>query len=151
IQDSTIDAGGDVELSAEDDSTITAQVGGLSVEVAASFESGGAAIGVAKADNLIGYNSNGTADASQVQGYIQDSAIAADGDLSLSAHDTATIEAHVFAASVALSFGAIALGGAGAGATTQNRIKTLVKAYIDGTDPDTVDDDNTSGITADGV
>src|SRR5262249_33873085 len=55
--------------------------------------------------------------------------------MQIEAMDTQHITAQIFADSVALSGGAIAIGAAGAGARTDNRIKTQVKAYIDGTDP----------------
>src|SRR5205823_2581378 len=61
--------------------------------------------------------------------------IGALGDLTMTATDTAGITAEVVSASVAVSFGAVAIGGAGAGATTRNRIKTTVESFVDGTDP----------------
>ena len=55
-----------------------------------------------------------------------------------------TIVATVVAGSVALAAGVVAIGGAGAGASTHNRVRTLVEAFIDGDAPT---DSDASGIT----
>ena len=136
VDNSVLDSGGNVILTAKDTSTINAMVGGDALAASAGGIAGSVAVGFAVAQNMIGYQANGTENASQVQAYVQDSSISADSGLSLEADDKAMITAEVFAASAALSYGAVAIGAAGAGASTQNRIKTLVKAYIDGTDPD---------------
>ncbi len=52
-----------------------------------------------------------------------------------------TINAAVLSAALAIAGGAVGVSGAGAGASTQNRIRTLVKAYIDGDDPTSPDAD----------
>ena len=132
---SVANQGGDIVLTATDTSTITARVGGIAGALGAGAVSGAIAIGVAESQNLIGWTMDGTADPAEVRAYVQDSGVDAKGSLSLNADANPTITSEVLAGSVALSLGAAAIGGAGAGASTANRIKTDVKAFIDGTVP----------------
>ncbi len=134
---------GDVTITATDTSLIDAEVGGLAVAASGGFVAVGVAVGVAMAENLIGYTPDGTADPAEVQAYIKDSSIYALGDLSLTADANLTIEAMVVAGSLALGGGVVAITGAGAGVSSRNRIRTLVKAFIDGT--------GTTGIIADSI
>ena len=72
------------------------------------------------------------ADAVLVQAFLEDTSVAAGGDLTIDADADQEIRATVFAGSVALSGGFIGASLSGAGASTENKIKTFVKAYIDG-------------------
>jgi hypothetical protein len=92
------------------------------------------------AQNLIGYDLAGTRVPAQVQAYVQDSSINAGGALIQSATSNATIDAGVGAGAVGISAGLASGSGAGAGASAENKIATLVKAYIDG--------DGATGISA---
>ncbi len=134
---------GNVTITATDTSLIDAEVGGLSVAASGGFVAVGVAVGVALAKNLIGWTQDGTSDPAEVQAYVKNSSIHALGDLSLAADANLTIEAMVLAGSLALGGGVVAITGAGAGVSSRNRIRTLIKAFIDGT--------GTTGITADSV
>ncbi len=134
---------GDVTITATDTSEIDAEVGGLGVAVAGGFVAVGVAVGVAVAQNLIGYAPDGTAAPAEVRAYVENSSIAALGDLILKAVADQTIVATIAAAAVAIGGGVVAITGAGAGASTRNRIRTLIKAFIDGT--------GTTGIIADKI
>ncbi|MCL5281661.1 MAG: hypothetical protein M1376_17320 [Planctomycetes bacterium] len=101
---------------------------------------GAVAIGVGIAQNLIGWTADGVADPAEVQAYLEDASIDALGELSLTADGDQTITATVIAASVAIAAGLVGIGGAGAGVSTRNRIRTLIKAFIEGT--------GTTGISA---
>ena len=65
-----------------------------------------------------------------VQAYLEDSSVAAQGDLALSATATQTLEAIVVAASGAISAGTVGVGLSGAGVSADNRISANVRAYI---------------------
>ncbi len=139
IQDSVVGAesakAGNVTITATDTSSIDAEVGGLAIAAAGGFVAVGVAVGVATATNLIGYTRDGTADPAEVQAYIEDSSINSLGALSLTAEADQTITATVLAGSLALAGGAVAIAGAGAGTSTRNCMRSLIKAFIDGTDP----------------
>ena len=78
---------------------------------------------------------NLTADAAQVRAFIQSSTVTAAGNITLDANAGGQIETVVFAGSAAIGVGGtpgVALSGAGV--STENRIKTEVKAFIDGDD-----------------
>ena len=66
------------------------------------------------------------------EAYILSSSVDATGALTLDAHSHQTIDANVFAGSVALSGGFVGVSLSGAGAESENRIATLVQAYIEG-------------------
>jgi len=81
-------------------------------------------------------------DASQVQAYIMNSNVTAVGDLTIEAVSKGSVDAFTLAGSVAIGAGGtagIALSGAGVG--VENRVRTLVKAFIDGS----------NGITANNI
>ena len=71
-------------------------------------------------------------DAAQVQAYLLDSTVEADGALTLDAVSDQTIHATVIAGSVALSGGLVGASISGAGAGTDNRVATQVEAFIQG-------------------
>jgi hypothetical protein len=82
----------------------------------------------------------------QVLAYIENTPVDAGGALSLTARGDQSIDAFVFAGSVAIAGGLfVGIAASGAGAASDNRITTHVNAYIDGND--TVD----SVITATSV
>lgn len=148
IENAVIESGGDVVITATDTSTIAATIGTGAGALGAGAVGGAVAIGVAIAQNLIGYTTSGTADPAEVQAYVKNASIDAVGELSLTADADQTISATVVAGSVAIAAGIVAIGGAGAGASTRNRIKTWIKAFIDGDAPT---DGEVSGISAAGI
>ena len=81
-----------------------------------------------------------TSASAQVRAYVSDSSIDAAGALTIMATESATIDAIVVAASVAISGGVVGASLSGAGAAATNRIATEVQAFIDG--------DGASGIKA---
>src|SRR5205823_1642470 len=82
----------------------------------------------------------------EVVAYVTNSSIDAARDLKITALEDATITSRVKADSQALSVGFGAVGAAVAGADSENKIKTLVKAYIDGDR-----DSGTTGIQANNI
>ena len=72
------------------------------------------------------------ADAALIQAFLEDTSVAAGGNLTIDADADQEIRAKVFAGAVALSGGYVGASLSGAGASTENKIKTFVKAYIDG-------------------
>ena len=78
---------------------------------------------------------NLTSAPAQTQAYVQDSSIAAGGDLMVTAAASQTITATVVAASVAVAGGGkVGIGLSGAGAAATNKISMQVQAFIDGND-----------------
>jgi hypothetical protein len=85
-----------------------------------------------------------TSSPAQVQAFIDDSSILSSGALTVDAQSEQTIQAVVVAGAVALAGGgSTGVGVSGAGVYTNNRIRTLVRAFIDG--------DGAGGISADSV
>jgi len=145
VEKSRLTSQGDVRLNAQNTSTITATVVGVSGSLAVGGTVGAAAsIGAAVASNLIGWNTDGDRVPAQVQAYLLDSNVQAQGDLVQRAISDQTISAGVGAGSAAISGGGAAGGSlSGAGVDAENKIATQVQAYIDGA--------ATAGITADSV
>jgi hypothetical protein len=80
----------------------------------------------------------------EVQAYLENSSVNAGGDLDLTAISEATIQAGVFAGSVAIGGGGTAgVGLSGVGVNSRNDINKLVKAYVSG--------DGATGITANAI
>ncbi len=79
--------------------------------------------------------------AAAVLAYILDSSVVAGGSVTVDAISGQNIDAKVFAGSVAIAGGLVGGGLSGAGACAENRIATLVQAYIQG-------DKDGNGITA---
>ncbi len=145
VLNADLDSTGNVILEARNTSDIDAIVVTASVSAGFGGNAGVAAsVGASLAENLIGWDEDGVHTPAQVQAYVKDSSIDTDGDLTLRAVANETIEAVVVAGSVAISGGGTAgVGLAGSGADAENRISTLVKAFIDG--------DGAQGIFADNV
>jgi hypothetical protein len=132
IANSDVSSAGDVTLTALDTSTIDATVVGISTALSAALGGGSGSIGVSVAKNLIGYDLSDTRVPAEVRAYVQDSSINATGALIQSATADQTIDAGVGAGSLGVSIGLVSGSGVGAGATAENKIATLVQAYIDG-------------------
>jgi hypothetical protein len=145
VQNSNLNSAGDVLLDTLNTSTITAKVLTASAAVGGGGTTGvGASIGAAVARNLIGFNSNGDRVPAEVQAYVSNASINAGGNLTLKAVASETIEALVLAGSAAIAAGGTAgVGASGAGASTTNKVATLVKAFIDG--------DGATGIQANAI
>jgi hypothetical protein len=148
IADSTVQAGGAVTLVADSDSIIDATVATAAIGVGAGSSNGlAAAIGVAVAQNFIGYDEHGNlvdGQPSQIRATIDNSSVIAGGALSATATANQDIDALVLAASVAVGVGGsngFAL--AGSGVFTENKIATDIKASIS--------NDAAAGIHASGV
>jgi len=94
--------------------------------------------------------------AAQVDAYLRDSSVHADGDLTVSSSAEESIDAIVIAVAVAIAGGtSTGVGVSGAGVYTENKIAVDAKAYIQGDGDDgvsaasiTVTADNSSGIRA---
>ncbi|MHC5860002.1 hypothetical protein [Nostoc sp.] len=134
IEDSVVTSAGAVTLAATNSATIDATIAAVSVSASGGGTAGvGVSIGAAVANNFIGYDDNGNRTPAEVQAYIQNSSLAAGGDLTLTALSTSTINAGVGAGSAAISGGGTAgVAASGSGVSTENKIATLIKAFIDG-------------------
>ncbi|MCZ7598730.1 MAG: hypothetical protein M5U09_14700 [Gammaproteobacteria bacterium] len=89
-------------------------------------------------------------DAVEVQAFIRNSTIDATGDVTLDAHGTETISALTVAGSVAIAAGGgTSVGATAAGVYTENRVRSHIRAYIDGDGEGPEDDaDTTDTLTA---
>jgi hypothetical protein len=134
VDNSTVTSTGDVEIQSRNTSKIDAKVVAASVAVGASGKVGvGASIGVAIAENLIGWSDASTKTPTEVKAYVSDSGMILSGGLDIHANDAAQINALVFAGSVAVAVGGqVGVGLSGAGVSGINKIATDVQAYIDG-------------------
>ena len=125
--------------------------------VAASLSFGGTtgvgvAIGAAVAKNRIGFDESDAADAAEVQAYVDDCSIDTSGALTQDAIATQIISAIVLAGSAAMAGGGTTgVAASGAGVRAENKIKTLVKAYIDGDGSDGIEANEKATITATSV
>ena len=81
-----------------------------------------------------------TRNAAQVRAYLLDTSVDATGALTLQATGRQTIAAIVVAGSAAVAGGVVGVGGAGAGASTENRIAVDVAAFIAGDGVAGIDD-----------
>ena len=125
----------DITVTATDTASIHAYViaAAVGVGVSTSTTGGSVAIGIAFAQNLIGWDQGLTNHPDQVHAYIQDSDVSAGGALILTATSDPAIVAQVYAAAVAVSVGSNnAFGVGGSGVFTNNKISTDVRAYIQG-------------------
>ena len=121
---SSATAGQAVTLLAKDTSAITANAGGVGVGIGVGGSNGvGASLGVAIAINDIGIQVLAQVDASSVQ---------TGRSLSLTAEETATIEALAVggAVSAGVGLGGAGVGLAGAGSDSQNTVHNSVKAVV---------------------
>ncbi len=119
VVDDLIDATGDVNISALDQSAIVTQVEALSVAAAFGGIAGALAVGVARADSLIG---------SEVVAQLDQAGIAAEGSISITSEDQSTILTDASATAVAIAGGKISLAFAGGGASSLATIETGVFA-----------------------
>ncbi|AOX01713.1 hypothetical protein BJP34_21745 [Moorena producens PAL-8-15-08-1] len=123
--DSTVTSSnnGAINITATDNSTVVADAGGFAVGVSiGSGFSGGLTVGVATAENII---------TNTVQAYIDNSIVTADGDLTVNAISTSTINNLTMAGAVSVSVSSSATASAsGAGAETINQIQNTIEAYI---------------------
>jgi hypothetical protein len=132
IQGSVVRSAGKVDIDAANSAKIDASVVSASFALAIGGYAGvGASIGAAVARNQIGTDATPL----EVLAYLQDSRLVVVNDLSLLATSTQTIEATVFAGSVAFSGGIAGVGLSGAGAGATNGVTAHIKAYIDGDSP----------------
>src|SRR6185436_18292691 len=132
-------------------SAINALVLGISAAVGASGSAGVAAsIGVALSKNLVGYKLDGSSSPGQVQSYVSNSTITAQGGtLTATATGNQTIAALVIAGSVAVgASGSVGVGASGAGVSVKNQIRVDIRAYVDGDSAPSV---VTTGISASGI
>jgi len=145
VENSALQSSVNVNLSATNAAAITATVKTGSLAAGVGGTTGvGASIGVSLARNLIGWDLDDNRVPAEVQAYIKESSVDAGGELTLSAVNSATINAEVLTGSVAIAAaGTTGVGLSGSGASAENKVATYVKAFIDG--------DGTSGIAADSV
>ncbi len=148
IENSSITAGGAVDLDAASSQSMISTIIAASVALAGGGTGGvGASIGAALAENFIGFDQAGGTDANkaaEVRAYVVDSSINAGGELSQTAVADQGIVAVVFAGSAAIAGGGTgALGLAGSGVNAKNKIGARVEASISG--------DGAGGINADSV
>ncbi len=143
ILNSEVDSKGKVDIDATNDASIDATIVAASVAVAGGTAAGvGVSIGISIAENSIGKKD----DPSEVRAWIMNSAVNAQtGAITVNADGRQSVEAVVFAGSVALAFAggtAVGLSGAGVGAT--NLISTDIHAFIQ-------DDDNNNSTAVRGI
>ena len=139
---STITAAKTLTLDAHSNSTIEAIVAAVSLGIGAGGSSGAAAaIGIAVAQNYIGYDEHGDVPnddtgnpkKSQIRASVDTSTISTGGALSAKATAHQTISATVVSVSVAVAgTGSNAFGFAGSGVWTQNQIKSEIRASVTG-------------------
>jgi hypothetical protein len=136
IEDSRVTAASGVSLVATNTADIDATIVGAAVAVGAGANVGvGAAIGVALARNFIGWELDAASTdlpAAETRAFVRNSSVWAGGALDLTATATQTIDATVFAGSVAIAGGNIGVGVGGAGASSINKTGMAVHAFIDG-------------------
>ncbi|KPJ80692.1 MAG: hypothetical protein AMJ58_07790, partial [Gammaproteobacteria bacterium SG8_30] len=121
----------DVRVDATSESELSALVGAAASAVSGGLVAVSGSVGVAIARNLVGLEEvDGTPRQNQVVAYIEDSTIAAAGDVTVHADALERIATDSFAGSVAIAVG-IGAAFAGSGATATSRFSTLVDAHID--------------------
>ena len=134
VDASVLASSGGVTLSASTPSALT--IHAIVVAAAASLAGGvvaaGAALGVALAQNLIGWHSDGSAGSANVEAYVVNSSIDTGGALRVTATAAATITAEMVSGAVAIVGGVVGIGLAGAGVHVVNKIAMHVEAYIEG-------------------
>jgi hypothetical protein len=130
----------DVNVTASNTSAIDTLVGGVAAAVSGGMVAASGAVGVAIGRNVIGDPDTLSEVGEQVtKAYIADSAVIASGDIMVDASASETIEADVFAGSVAIAVG-IGAAIAGAGAELSNYINSDVQAYVSNSDLAAMDD-----------
>ena len=132
VLNSKLVSGKDVNVKAEDHSTINATVEALSAAVAGGLVAGAVSIGLSHARNLIGVDLENPDVIAGVHAYSQDSSIDASGAVRVTATAEETIDAQVVAGSVAVAVGLVSGAASGVGSITENFIAPVVEAFIDG-------------------
>ena len=133
VDSSKLQSAGNVTLTAIDTSIIEARILAASLAISAGGLAVGASIGVALAQNLIGWTLYGSsATPAETRAYITNSVLDVHGALTLSATGSQTIDAIVVAGSVAVAAGVVGVGLGGAGSSATNRIAARIEASIDG-------------------
>ena len=125
-----------VNVSASNTSSINTLVGGVAAAISGGAVAVSGSVGVAIGRNLIG---TGDAGAQVTNAYIEDSQVIASGDITINANASETIEADVFAGSVAIAVG-IGAAVAGAGAELSNSVSSDVQAFALNSDLAAIDD-----------
>ncbi len=134
IDTSTISRAGTVDVLATSTSGITSSVAAVSIAVGAGGDAGvGASIGVAVAQNFIGYQTDGTKSAAEVMAYATNSSIHSTNALTIKATSSQSIDTIVLSGSAAIgAAGAVGIAVSGSGVYSENEIGVNTKAYIDG-------------------
>ncbi|WP_339888606.1 dockerin type I domain-containing protein [Rhodopirellula europaea] len=138
VHSSTIDAVGNVNVLATDETNITASILAASVAVAGGATGVAASLGFATADNRFGdattYSDDPMADradgSARVVAIVNRSQVESDGDVNVRSDATGTITSTVLAASTAAAAGSIGASVAGSGATSTNVIEVEQIAAI---------------------
>ncbi|MCR9209502.1 MAG: dockerin type I domain-containing protein [bacterium] len=138
VHSSTIDAVGNVNVLATDETNITASILAASVAVAGGATGVAASFGFATADNRFGdattYSDDPMADradgSARVVAIVNRSQVESDGDVNVRSDATGTITSTVLAASTAAAAGSIGASVAGSGATSTNVIEVEQIAAI---------------------
>ena len=114
--------GGGVSLSATDNSSITADAGGVGIALGITGgSSGGVTVGISAATNTV---------TNQVLAYIDGSTVNSAGALTLTASETSTIYALTIGGALSVGGGGAGVGVGLAGAGSGNTIDNTVEAYI---------------------
>ncbi len=132
--DSSITAGQDVNVNAQDSTQITATV--ITISASASASEGGkstsGSVGASFSENLVGYKLDGTSAPMEVRAYLDNSSVSAGGALSLDASTAGMlINSIVVSGSVAVAASAqnsYSLGGSGV--YSANQIALDVEAHL---------------------
>ncbi len=114
--------GASVLMTARDKSAITADAGGYGVAASVGAFTGAGAYAASAATNDI---------TNTVQSYIQGSSLTADGNIELTAHSVATINALTMSGATTVSASVTGVGGAGSSSEAINNITNTIDAYID--------------------
>ncbi|MEM6398913.1 MAG: hypothetical protein AAF757_01595 [Cyanobacteria bacterium P01_D01_bin.116] len=137
IANSTLDNVNNLNVNAQNNSSITSVVGSVAASLALGGSPSGVAVagalGVALARNYIGYDPDDSSVDNVVSAYIDNSSITAAGDITVNAQSTETIDAVSFAGSVAISAAAGGLSAAGSGTEVTNVFSSSISAYMNET------------------
>ena len=125
---SVLDSAGNVAITANNTASIDATVISAAASLGGGLAGISGSIGASVARNLIGYTLAGVRTPAQVQAYVKNSSIDADGHLVLEAKANETITAAVLSGAVALSAGLSADAASAASVTIENKVATQVKA-----------------------
>jgi hypothetical protein len=135
VENSHIVASGDVTLASRNSSDIDAVIVSAALALGFGKKAGaGVAIGASVATNLIGFDDDSDSPRpAEVQAYVLNSTIEAQGNLSLTATaDNTTIDAVVVAATAAIAAGRnVGIAAAGSGVDVENKISMSVKAFVE--------------------